>query len=97
VIDHGSILYDGKLENIVKKYSHEKLLAVSFTENVSRHDLEKLGRVREYSERKAVIAAPLDKSNAVAARLLEHFPIDDLNIQSVDIEDVIRRLFASAS
>jgi ABC-2 type transport system ATP-binding protein len=97
VIDHGAILYDGKLANIVKKYSHEKLLAVSFTENVERHDLEKLGRVHEYSERKAVIAAPLDKSNAVAARLLEHFPIDDLNIQSVDIEDVIRKLFESAT
>ena len=94
VIDHGAIMYDGKLDAIVKEFSQEKRLIVTFEKPVPVEKLEKLGRVESYEDQKAVIAVPLEKSNKVAARLLEHFPVDDLNIQEADIEEIIRRVFA---
>lgn len=94
IIDHGAIMYDGKLDAIVKEFSKEKLLIVTFEKKIDEKKLEKLGRVESYEDLKATIAVPLEKSNKVAARLLEDFPVDDLNIEEIDIEEIIRRVFA---
>lgn len=93
IIDHGKILYDGKLSEIVREYDKNKILSVVFDKEVKREDLEKLGEVIEFDPPKVVISVPREKSNHVAASLLEKFPIDDLNIQESDIEDIIRDVF----
>lgn len=94
IIDHGKILYDGKLDDIVKEYAKNKLLSVVFEEKVERDKLAKLGEIKEYDPPKVVISVPREKSNHVAAKLLEHFPVDDLNIEEPDIEDIIRDVFS---
>lgn len=94
IIDHGKILYDGKLEDIVKEYAKNKFLSVVFEEKVEREKLAKLGEIKEYDPPKVVISVPREKSNHVAAKLLEHFPVDDLNIEEPDIEDIIRDVFS---
>lgn len=94
VIDQGTIMYDGSLDAIVKKFSQEKLISVTFEKPVDIKKLEKLGRVEKYETQSAMVAVPLEKSNKVAAQLLESFPVDDLNIEEVDIEEIIRRVFA---
>ena len=45
IIDHGKILYDGKLENIVKEYAKNKFLSIDFSTTVERSKLEKLGNM----------------------------------------------------
>lgn len=94
IIDHGKILYDGKLDDIVKKYAKNKLLSVVFSEKVDKEKLEKLGEIKEYDPPKVVISVERERSNHVAAKLLEHFPVDDLNIEEPDIEDIIRDVFS---
>ena len=93
IIDHGKILYDGKLENIVKEYAKNKFLSIDFSTTVERSKLEKLGNIKEYSETFAVIVVERTKSNKVAAKLLESFPVKDLNIEEPNIEDIIRDVF----
>ena len=93
IIDHGKILYDGKLENIVKEYAKNKFLSIDFSTTVERSKLEKLGNIKEYSETSAVIVVERTKSNKVAAKLLESFPVKDLNIEEPNIEDIIRDVF----
>ena len=93
IIDHGKILYDGKLENIVKEYAKNKFLSIDFSTTVERSKLEKLGNIKEYSETLAVIVVERTKSNKVAAKLLESFPVKDLNIEEPNIEDIIRDVF----
>ena len=94
VIDHGKLIYDGQLDNLMKKYSVNKKLSLTFTKSVAKSDLQKLGRVKEYSETKAVIVVDKNKSNAAAEIILKKFPIEDLNIEEIDIEDIIRKFFA---
>lgn len=94
IIDHGTILYDGKLDDIVKEYAKDKFLSVVFDKEIPKEKLEKLGTVKLWEGLKVVISVPREKSSEVAAKLLEHFPVADLNIEEPDIEDIIRDVFS---
>lgn len=93
VIDHGKILYDGSLEDIVKKYAKHKLLTVQLTEKVDKERFKTLGEITHWEYPKVTISVPRDESNKVAARLLETFPVADLNIEEINIEEIIRDVF----
>jgi len=94
IIDHGKVLYDGKLESIVKKYATNKAISVVFAKPVSKSDIAKLGKVVELEGTKAIISVPRAESSKVAARLLENFSVDDLNIEEPNIEEIIRDVFS---
>lgn len=93
VINNGAILYDGPLEDIVKKYATHKLISVIFHAHVSKEKLAELGEVKEYDFPKATLSIPLDKSNMVAVKLLQDFPTSDLNIEEENINDIIAEFF----
>lgn len=94
IIDRGVILYDGKLDNLVKKYAKYKLLSVVLDEYVPPEKFKEIGELTEYNFPKAVIRVSRSASNVAAAELLQSFPVDDLNIEEPDIEDIIRDVFA---
>lgn len=93
VINYGKLIYDGSLKDIVRKYSPEKRIIIILSEEVERERLEKLGRVEESDFPKIVLSVPLRNYKKVAARLLEDFPVEDLNIEDPAIEGVIRDIF----
>jgi ABC-2 type transport system ATP-binding protein len=93
VIDHGKILYDGKLDSLVKKFASHKILSVVLDDRVAKEKLEEIGEVMSYEYPKVVIKIKRKDSNAAASTLLKKFPVDDLNIEEPDIEDVIRDVF----
>lgn len=93
VIDHGNILFDGKLDNLIKEYTKYKLITVVFEKEVGRERLERLGKIVEYEFPKAVLSVKKADSNEVTSKLLRDFPVEDLNIQEPDIEDIIREVF----
>lgn len=95
IIDHGKILYDGNLSDIVKKYALNKSISAIFSKPVSKEKLEKLGQVLSLTDTNAVLSVPREKSSAVAAKLLEAFPVEDLNIEESNIEDIIRDVFSN--
>jgi ABC-2 type transport system ATP-binding protein len=95
VIDHGSILYDGKLDSLIRKFAKYKLLSVVLEEYTSPDKLKEVGELVSYNYPKAVIRVPRSASNVAAAQLLQKFPVDDLNIEEPDIEDIIRDVFGS--
>jgi len=49
--------------------------------------------LREFSFPKAVFAIKREAASLAASELLQNFPIADLNIEEVPIEDVIREVF----
>ncbi|MFZ5844935.1 MAG: ABC transporter ATP-binding protein [Patescibacteria group bacterium] len=93
IIDHGKILYDGKLDNLVKKFAQYKVLSVVLEDYVPPDKLREVGELTDYSFPKAIIRVPRSASNVAAAQLLQKFPVDDLNIEEPDIEDIIRDVF----
>jgi len=97
VIDHGKILYDGKLDSLVKKFAKYKLLSVVLEKEMAPQKLKDVGEVVSYTFPKAVLRVPREASNTAAAKLLQKFPVADLNIEEADIEDIIRDVFGSAT
>ncbi|MDP2860539.1 MAG: ATP-binding cassette domain-containing protein [bacterium] len=93
IIDKGKIVYDGALEDIIKKFADHKILSVIFDEYVDPKKLEEVGTVKEYQYPKAVFSVPRDQSNLAASELLRNFPVADLNIEEPEIEDIIREVF----
>lgn len=93
IIDHGNILYDGKLDNLVKKYATYKTLSIILDEYVQPDKLKEIGDLVAYNFPKAVLRVSRSASNVAASELLQKFPVDDLNIEEPDIEDIIRDVF----
>lgn len=95
IIDHGKILYDGKLSNIVKKYAKNKSITAIFEKPVALEQLKKLGQVLFFEPTKVIISVERNKSNYVASKLLEGYPVEDLNIEEPNIEEIIRDVFST--
>lgn len=93
IIDHGTILYDGKLDNLVKKFAKYKVLSVVLETYIGPDKLAEVGELVDYNFPKAVIRVPRSASNVAAAQILQKFPVADLNIEEPDIEDIIRDVF----
>lgn len=95
VIDHGELLFDGQLVNLIHKYTQNKLISVIFEKEVTREKLQKLGTLQSFEMPKAVISVKRSEANNVTSELLKSFPVLDLNIEEPDIEDIIREVFSS--
>lgn len=93
IVNHGKILYDGLLENLVKKYSPFKSIVITFNEDIDPKKLEELGELEKYENQKAEILVKRDKSNEILSKILSKFDVDDINIEEPEIEEVIRKVF----
>lgn len=95
IINLGTIIYDGKLDDLIKKYDPHKALKISFNGNgVKRNDIERFGAVEEYSPFLCVMRVPRDEAKKRAAALLaSDLPVDDILIEEVAIDDVVREIF----
>lgn len=93
IINEGTKIYDGGLEDLVRKTSDHKVITVTFTEPVLKKNLEKFGKIKDFTSHRAVIHVPREQTKQVAAALLTDMPVDDLLIDEPDVEDVIRRVF----
>ncbi len=95
VIDHGTLLFDGKLDNLIKEYTQNKTISIILEKPVSIDRLEKLGELKENDFPKVVLSVKRKDSNTITTKLLKDFPVLDLNIEEPDIEDIIREVFAT--
>lgn len=96
IIDKGKVLFDGLLDEIIKKFADHKILSVVLEKELSRRQLEHLevlGGVKEYNYPKLILQVPREHSNKVASKLLQSYPVADLNIEESQIEDIIREVF----
>lgn len=96
IIDKGTVLFDGQLDDIVKKYADHKNISVVLDKKLTPRQegsLKTLGGIKEFSYPKLVLQVPRENSNKVAAKLLQSYPVADLNIEESQIEDIIREVF----
>ena len=94
IINHGKLLYDGQLSDIVSKHTQLKRISVVFEKEVSRSELEKVGTIMSYDALNVVIEVSKDQAPTAASYLLSHFPVADLTIEEPQIEEIISTIFA---
>ena len=94
VIDHGKILYDGRLESLLATYGGSRLLTVEFAQFYPQPILEDAAIVRMegntvvYSFQKKVVSA-----STLIQRLSNQYRISDLEVRDQPIEDTIREIY----
>lgn len=93
VINEGKLLFDGALEELVEKFAKEKIIKATLAKEEGLPDLEKIGKIRKLSFPEVILSVPRNATAVAAAELLQNFPVEDLTIEEVPIEDVIRKVF----
>jgi ABC-2 type transport system ATP-binding protein len=95
IIDHGQILFDGKLDAIIQKFADHKTLELVFGEKIDLEKLKEFGEILEFDFPKVTLNVKRSQVSEMAAKLLSKYEIDDLNIEEAKIEDIIREVFSS--
>ncbi len=93
VINEGIIGYDGSLTGIVEEYSKDKIIKLQFEQKVAKKDLQALGNVISWDGYAAELNIPKDIAQEAIGRLISKFPVKDINISSITLEEVIADLF----
>jgi len=93
VINEGRILFDGALEELVTKFAKEKIIKATLSKEDGIADIEKIGKVKKLVFPQVILSVPRSATAVAASELLQNFPVDDLTIEEIPIEDVIRKVF----
>ncbi len=97
IVNEGAIIYDGPLASIINKYINHKLVKMTFSASVNHKDLEPFGEFVEGDGMSATIRVPKTDVAKRTAALLTKFPVSDILVEEVPIEDVVRRIFSGKS
>jgi len=95
VISNGKIVFDGKFKELIEKFATEKIVRVIVGERVENGRLEKLGKVVKNEFPEIVIEVPRKVSRAAASELLQNYPVEEINIEEMPIDQVVGRFFVS--
>lgn len=93
VVDSGSLLFDGALEELVSKFAKEKIIKATLGSEDNIEGLTKIGKVKKLAFPEVTIAVPREATAVAASELLQNFPVEDLTIEEIPIEDIIRKVF----
>ena len=93
IIDHGHKIFDGRLQDIIDKYARNKILSLTFDDEVSLEKLKTFGEVKSFEPPQATLLVPRKDAAKVAAEVISKLPIDDINIEEPPIEAIIREVF----
>jgi len=93
VIDEGRIIFDGALEELVNRFAKEKIIKVSLSQEDDIKRIESIGKIKKIAFPEVILSVPRSATAVAAAELLQNFPVADLTIEEIPIEDVIRKVF----
>ncbi|MFH0891682.1 MAG: ATP-binding cassette domain-containing protein [Candidatus Falkowbacteria bacterium] len=98
IIDQGRIIYDGNLDDLIKKYAPYKELKIIFNEKIDRSRLERFGDLTDFDGFSASWRVERRSIKTKAAEILaSDLPVDDILINEIGIDRVIRRIFRNNS
>jgi len=99
IIDHGTIFFDGRLDDIIDRMANFKIVTVHCDSQggACPADLDKYGEVMEKSPELIKLKVKRDRVVAVCKSVLDDLRVNDIDIEEVPIEDVIRQIFAAGN
>ena len=94
VIDQGKLVFDGALEDLVRRTRPEKLVVLRLSARVSPDALAALGTVKTHEDARAVLAVKAGDVSQAVARALATLPVTDLSVEEPPLEEVMADVFA---
>ncbi|MBP6994195.1 ATP-binding cassette domain-containing protein [Candidatus Woesebacteria bacterium] len=93
MINQGQLVYDGKLTELTRNHADYKVLSIVFEKPISQEAIEKFGVIELFDGSSIRIRVETKNVQHAASKILHDFPVDDINIQEPDIEEIIREIF----
>lgn len=94
IIDHGRLIYDGRIETIRQHYGGERILAVEFDEEVPDFTLPAAAHKRSEGRKKWFSFNRFETpASELIARISASHPVVDLTVEEPEIEEVIRAIY----
>lgn len=97
VIDKGAKIFDGTLDGLSRQFSDRRRIVLRFCEPVAKEDVAKFGELVESDELGASIDVARDETPRIAAAVLQALPVEDIAIEDVDVEEIIRKMFTTGA
>lgn len=96
IIDKGTIFFDGKLSGILDRFAGSKIVTIRLSGPITMNNLElsQLGEIIENSATAVKLKVKRERVTTVCKELLDRLPVQDIDIEEVPIEEVIRTIFA---
>ena len=96
IIANGEIYHDGSLEQIVDKFSGDKIVTLQLADSVDKDALKDLPNVIEVTPPKVKFRVQREKVGAVLSGILNTHSVDDIVVEDPPLEEVISNAFSAA-
>ncbi|MDZ4743401.1 MAG: ATP-binding cassette domain-containing protein [Verrucomicrobiota bacterium] len=93
IIDHGHLVYNGRLDSILAQFSDHKIVNIECRTQIVPMDFSLMGEVLELKAQSLKIRVKRSRITTVCRDLLALEGVDDINIEEVPVEDIIREVF----
>jgi ABC-2 type transport system ATP-binding protein len=93
VIDHGHLIYDGSLGDLVRRVRPDKRVLLRLSRPVEPRDLQRLGTVVSQTDAQAVLQVSQTELQGTVQRALAQLPVVDMTVEDPPLEEVMRELF----
>ena len=96
IIDKGTIFFDGALSEVLDRFADFKLVTIQLegAAAIEEAQLNGVAEIVEKSELSLKLKVKRDRVTTACKQLLDTLPVQDIDIQEVPIEDIIRQIFA---
>lgn len=96
MIDHGSIIYDGLLKDLVNKYSQQKNINITLSKTLSDNFVFPETIKGEYLHPQLKLTTKKEDIASVLSYILKQVDFSDVTIENEPIEEVIKKIFSAS-
>ncbi len=96
IINEGRAIFDGQLQELADSIAHKRRIRLTLSktpDNETLTTLNNFGEEIEVEGARVSLHVPRDEVPQRVGQLLQQFQVDDLTVEDVEIESVIRELF----
>ena len=97
IIDHGRVIHDGSWEQIVRDFSDRKEIVLRFAGPPPDLQGPEWGEIIAKDAATLRLRVSLAQATAVSRRAIDLPGLEDIRIETMPVEEVIRRVFAASS
>ena len=97
VIDHGRAVFDGQLDELSHRFADKRRIRLSLRDAPDVRVLESLGEDVEIEGLRISLSVPRNEVAARVGELLRILDVEDLAVEEIEIERVIREMFTTSS
>ena len=97
VIDKGRLIFDGALQDLIRRVRPDKRVLLRLSRPVEQRDLLPLGTIISHHDAEVIIQVSQEGLQASVARALSTLPLRDLTVEDPPLEEVMRDLFAQGN